>query len=43
MLLLGCAYEECWPVMLIPLLFVAGGAAYHLVRLLLRRRHRRHR
>ena len=42
MLLLGCAYEECWPVPVI-LLVVAGGVFAFRVGALLVRRWRRRR
>jgi hypothetical protein len=41
MLLLGCSYEECWPVMWILLLFVAGVSAFHMGRMVIRRWFRR--
>jgi hypothetical protein len=41
MLLLGCAYEECWPVLVILLVFAGGVFAFRVGTLLLRRWHRR--
>jgi hypothetical protein len=41
MLLLGCSYEDCWPIYWILLLFGAGVFAFNVGKLVIRRWRRR--